>query len=179
MPNLCESNLTVTGPKGDIEAFINFAKKDQTPFSADKFVPMPEEIRSTQPPGQELEMPERVLQEAQANDWYNWSIRNWGTKWDAQEVTMEVTMEVTISPEVTVEATMSHTERDTVSYDFWTPWDPFSNELIAVISAKFPTLNIHFEYTEPMAGFHGHCTAEGGVVLESEITEEEEKEEDE
>ena len=44
MPNWCENDLTVEGPKGAVEEFIKFVA-GESPFDFNKFVPYPEEFK--------------------------------------------------------------------------------------------------------------------------------------
>ena len=66
MPNNCENTLTITGPKADLEAFRQAARKDNNPLEINNFIPMPDSVRNTQR--------ER-----------DWAISAWGTKWGAYE----------------------------------------------------------------------------------------------
>lgn len=66
MPNNCENTLTITGPKEDLEAFRQAARKDKVPFEINNFIPMPDSVRNTPR--------ER-----------DWAISAWGTKWGAYE----------------------------------------------------------------------------------------------
>ena len=59
MPNYCENDLVITGPKADIAAFLDAAHQtdedgDEMPISLKRLVPVPDD----------------------------WRKRNWGTKWD-------------------------------------------------------------------------------------------------
>lgn len=67
MPNWCENDLTVEGPKEAIEEFMAFAE-GESPFDFERFVPRPERYRSGD------------------LDDFDWCIENWGTKWNAFHV---------------------------------------------------------------------------------------------
>jgi hypothetical protein len=67
MPNWCENDLTVEGPKEAIDAFMAFAE-GESPFDFERFVPHPEAYRTGD------------------LDDYDWCIENWGTKWTASYV---------------------------------------------------------------------------------------------
>lgn len=70
MPNWCENELTIIGPKEDIAAFkIKAATSNERVFVFDQFVPKPPEV------------------EAAAYDpiGYKWEHDNWGVKWGASE----------------------------------------------------------------------------------------------
>lgn len=61
MPNDCWNSLLIYGPKKLLEEI-----KEHN-FSFQHFVPMPEEEKE---------------------NWYDWKLENWGTKWDSHDVTI-------------------------------------------------------------------------------------------
>jgi len=63
-------------------------------------------------------------------NWYNWNIREWGTKWD-----------------VATEAFIADEGDDYVVYSFNTAWSPPAYALNA-LSAQYPTLEIMNEWEE-------------------------------
>ena len=69
MPNHCENDLIVSGPKAEIERFIAAAVDPEDGDNAirlDNFVPLPPELLNYE-------------------DEYNWRIEHWGTKWDCYD----------------------------------------------------------------------------------------------
>ena len=71
MPNWCANNFSLSGPREKIEAIYDqITSKDESKGLLDALVPMPQEIRDTFKEGSE------------SQDWYSWSIDNWGTKWE-------------------------------------------------------------------------------------------------
>jgi hypothetical protein len=48
MPNWCENDLYVRGPKEDVEQFLEHARGDEGDFDFNKFIPMPRELFETQ-----------------------------------------------------------------------------------------------------------------------------------
>ena len=77
-------------------------------------------------------------------DWYNWRIRNWGTKWDACEGGMN-------DSEWEIEASF-----DTA----WAPPTPWLEK----VSAKYKRLKFTLEYTEEGMGFEGKAFARDGEM---------------
>jgi hypothetical protein len=70
-------------------------------------------------------------------DWYNWNVRNWGTKWD-----------VAVSDDSKYSnTTMEWTDDDSVMYHFETAWSPVFEALIK-LSEMFPSLEFDYEYEE-------------------------------
>ena len=72
-----------------------------------------------------------------SKDWYDWSVKNWGTKWNACN---------TIFAEDCPE-----------EIQFDTAWSDVRN-LILKLSEKYPELEIEYDYAEEQVGFYtGHC----------------------
>lgn len=78
MPNHITNIITIQAPEGrTIQEVIDFVKGDETKFDFNKLIPMPLEIiASFNTPG--LNPP-----------WYDWSLKNWGTKWNAYQISVE------------------------------------------------------------------------------------------
>ena len=83
-----------------------------------------------------------------SNHWYDWNIRNWGTKWDAGDVEFEQFAD------------------DHIFYRLSTAWSP-PVEAIASLSAQFVTLVFTLEWEEEQ-GFGGVLEFRGGSVEELE-----------
>ena len=78
-------------------------------------------------------------------DWYNWSIENWGTKWDAGE---------------------SGTNQDTenvLDLSFDTAWAP-PTPWLQKVTEKYRKLKFTLEYTEEGMGFEGKAFAKDGEM---------------
>lgn len=84
MPNWCFNTATFEhADRSMLDKLIGAANEGKL---FDTFVPMPEELRNTQSPSE----PDEVLIEKYGySDWYSWSINNWGTKWEAREVSVD------------------------------------------------------------------------------------------
>lgn len=121
MPNWCACTLIVKGQREILENFAAEAyhhgndEVNETPFSFEKFLPTPPELMKNQ-------------------GWYDWRVKNWGTKWDACEVSFD---------------TISETE---IIYNFDTAWGP-PVELFTFIAAMYPTL--HFDLNYDIEGGNG------------------------
>ena len=85
------------------------------------------------------------------DNWYNWNITNWGTKWSAAEVWND-----RIDDDGKVDG---HT-----SYNFDTAWSP-AERVIAALAALFPTLTITHRYCEAGMGFAGEVVYERGSFV--------------
>ncbi len=77
-------------------------------------------------------------------NWYNFNVREWGTKWDARDVDL-----------LEDDETYLH-------YKFDTAWSP-PNEVIAKLAEQNPNLNITLEYREEQ-GWGGEITFTGSSV---------------
>jgi len=84
------------------------------------------------------------------NNWYEWAIRNWGTKWGAYD---------TGEWDVTVDENGNSSAR--VSYN--TAWSP-ATEFFKRASLLFPTLTFDTEYADEGGGFVAATSFENGDV---------------
>ena len=129
------------------------------PFSFEAILPMPAELRDIQSPvtigtkeQQEeyakkhnrpcpwitQEESDRLDELYDNNNWYDWSIENWGVKWDCSDVQ--------------IEDQPSYLE---IKYTFDTPWGP-PQEIYNLLEAKFPEVHISWFWDEPgmeLAGY--------------------------
>ena len=88
------------------------------------------------------------------DNWYNWNINNWGTKWSAAEVWND-----RIDDDGKVDG---HT-----SYNFDTAWSP-AEPVVAALAEKFPTLRIAHRYCEAGMGYAGEVLYADGVEIRRE-----------
>jgi hypothetical protein len=142
MPNWCMNDLSVIGPKGDVEKFIEDVKViedgKELLLSFDKLIPIPEEIKDPNP---------EILSDAQ----YFWSRANWGTKWDL--CAGEVNFDSFDLEDGTLQA----------NYSFDTAWSP-CEAWIKTISPMYPTLTFALEYGEGGMDFQGVLTVTNGEI---------------
>jgi hypothetical protein len=159
MPNWCENDLTVEGPKDAVEEFLKFAE-GESPFDFDRFIPYPEEYRR---PDEIAAAWYREHAERPDADWasrpvdgfnsggYEWCIANWGTKWPARRVDRE-------GPEVGFpEGTLS------VVFHFDTAWSP-PLPVVRKAAELFPSLSFELRYFECRGCFNGMFCCSGGEV---------------
>ena len=86
------------------------------------------------------------------NHWYDWNVRNWGTKWD-----------VAVSHNDEYPDTELTDESETfLAYRFNTAWSP-PIEAITKLSTQYPTLNFNLSYEEE-TGWGGEITLLNGFI---------------
>lgn len=91
------------------------------------------------------------------DDWYNWNIRNWGTKWDV--AVSEGASYVTTS----VEGPVVNGENKVVHYNFETAWSRPVNAL-EKLSEQYPTLLFTLSYEEE-TGWGGEMELLRGKII--------------
>ena len=90
MPNYCNNNIVITGPNSVIDKIEKIANGDKGDL-LQYFYPMPEALKDTTAP-----LPKDATKEEKAkakenlkkygyDNWYDWRVENWGTKWDIME----------------------------------------------------------------------------------------------
>ena len=170
MPNWCWNNLEITGDEIQLREFvekstINIEKNDE--FSFNGTHPMPKEFNGIHTgattingvqykqwreiDGKKIPVTDKEMKAYKDkyghDNWYDWSINNWGTKWDACE------------PHI------NHNDIDFFSLTFDTAWSP-PIEWISNIMEDFPDLCFNLEYDEPGCAFGGHLQAQWEILWE-------------
>jgi hypothetical protein len=140
MPNWCLNRLQVNGPPDTVAEFLAATSDHEGFLSFDKLVPMPVDLRDA----------------ANGDQWYDWSIEHWGTKWDTVGAEPVLADPITPhDPDTPVGCTQIH-------WDFSTAWAPPSPWL-ATTAPSWPTLTFHLWYDEPGMGFAGLDAFAGGA----------------
>ena len=128
MPNWCENKVEVYGEIHDIIEWKAFVKSDTCEFDFNKIIPMPKELEETVK-GSEHVPSKELIEKYGADNWYDWRIFNWGTKWDVNDVQIEE-------------------ETDYMQYSFDTAWSP-PDGIHSKLKEKFPDLSITWFWNEP------------------------------
>ena len=155
MPNWCQNEVTViASDREQAEAFVNFIKYEQNYFSFDRVIPMPDDLKGTRSPATIVsqeeydkwledsnpnikrylkpitqEMSDRFKKEYGCDNWYDWTNKNWGTKWD------------TDCGEIDID------DFGRVEYKFDTAWGP-PKPIYKALRELFPKLEISWFYRE-------------------------------
>tara|TARA_E500000331_G_scaffold176950_1_gene170619 strand:+ start:1227 stop:1847 length:621 start_codon:yes stop_codon:yes gene_type:complete len=85
MPNWCNNNVEISGPKkviDQIEKIVDEKKNKKGQGLLDWMCPMPKELRQVEADGTERK---DFIKKYGHSDWYGWANDNWGTKWDIHE----------------------------------------------------------------------------------------------
>lgn len=153
MPNWCYNHLEVYEDKKTIKKISDWYKK----YESNKtkvglfglFYPLPKALRDSTFPVSKSNT--TLKKKFGADNWYEWSLANWGVKWDASEVELL-------------------DERATgLSLRFQTPWGP-PIEFYEKLKKDFPNLNIFSSYTEEgmsFAGVYNSNTGDESIDIES------------
>ena len=164
MPNWCHNRVSFSGTTEDIENLVATLEGEDTRFDFNKVIPMPAELAGNASPvkafktkaevdeynSQKLmggfEMGKAIthakhtalLKKYAHADWYNWSIENWGCKWNNGD-------DIAIEDE----------EEGYIRYSFETPWGP-PEGIYHKLVAEFPEVDISWFYDEPGMQFSGY-----------------------
>ena len=90
MPNYCNNNIVITGPNSVIDKIEKIANGDKGDL-LQYFYPMPKALQDTTAPLQkdatkeEKAKAKENLKKYGYDNWYDWRVENWGTKWDCME----------------------------------------------------------------------------------------------
>lgn len=100
MPNWTQNHVAFEGSKEKIIELKELFASDERVFDFNKILPMPEESDDFKKDGSL-----NAEDMDKGNNWYAWSIKNWGTKWNAVDSHLDVD------------------NGDRLEYSFRTAWD--------------------------------------------------------
>ena len=84
MPNWIQTHIKVNGKKEKVQEIFDtvqsIGQDGKKYFDLNKIFPMPKEIKDTE--NKVLKINKTLVKKYGANDWYEWSVKNWGTKWN-------------------------------------------------------------------------------------------------
>jgi hypothetical protein len=131
MPNDCTNILTISASsKEELDKIIELVRGDDRPLSFNSIVPTPEEEKE---------------------NWYNWRIENWGTKWDAYEFHDDEFLRL---------------GDEEAKIGFMTAWSPPA-PAIKELSAQFPQAIITLFYYELGMDFCGEAVYSNAEVIDN------------
>ena len=167
MPNWCRNILNVSGDEAAVAEFASKLTENELgepTLSFNAFVPMPEELAGISRGGRQIDgeyvrhwrevvddktgervavkVDQAALREKYGHsDWYEWSIANWGTKWDANDADASV-------------------EPGRVYASFDTAWGP-PVEFVVKLQDLYPDLEIELDFLETGMAIYGKLEADG------------------
>jgi len=138
MPNWCNNRVEIYGYDNDEElrAFKALVTSEKSKFDFNKILPMPEELTDTVKGSNHVPSKE-LIEKYGYDNWYDWRVENWGTKWELDE-------DVQVSD-----------DGEYIKYDFETAWAP-PEGIYHAIREKFPDLEVSWFYDEPGMEFAGY-----------------------
>lgn len=148
MPNWVDNACSFEhATKEDIEKIIEVMSVEDG-ISFQKLVPMPHELDITSPANTEEEkrQAKENMKKYGAPDWYQWRLKNWGTKWDACNGYIN-------------------------SYGFGcqTAWS-MPDEFMVKLSKKFPNVGFRIRWADEDMGYNvGEVLFENGEITETNI----------
>ena len=119
MPNWCDCDLTIEGPKERLEGFLGEVESEESLFDFVRIVPYPETFREldrlaaewlSKPPEERTDPPPK---DGFNKGGYYWCVEHWGTKWPASGVGLDRD----VWPE-------NSESSGSVSFHFSTAWSP-------------------------------------------------------
>jgi hypothetical protein len=143
MPNWCDNSLTIQGTRKELSKLrkeVEITNSEATDehgesvFSCHKVIPRPT---------------------SEDQNWYDWNITNWGSKWDIKEVWRNE----------------DWWETGELNYTFLTAWSPVV-DVVATLSAKYKSLTFTYTYSETGSDYWGEheykkgkeVSCEGGAI---------------
>lgn len=172
MPNWCECELTVSGPKERLEEFQEKVAGEEGALDANKIIPYPGVLVFLDKRNSFEARPPELSAEVKAEEaqlmlegalegydmhrdgfnqgGYDWCIANWGTKWGFCEINGPILEE---RPRVSK-----------LHYSFETAWSP-PEPLIKKMGEMFPDLSFKLKYWEGGAGYRGELHIHKGEVV--------------
>ena len=109
MPNHCYQQVEIHGPRFLVKELYNHLTKTDPQF-CQLIVPMPFE---------QWLAPKTKWQGYEVEGWYDWRVKNWGTKWDVVDV--DATQPLTIHDD---EDTDPANMNASFVFNCWTAWSP-------------------------------------------------------
>jgi hypothetical protein len=121
MPNWCSNRATISGPAPVIQEITDILNEENPELLA-------------------WMVPEPKYEGDQ--DWYNWRVNNWGSKWDISDVYFE-----------------HQAEEDQIQFSFSTAWGPCVEAFHTWAQGRASA--VHLEYWEPGMAFAGRVSYDG------------------
>lgn len=144
MPNYCHNTLIFNSDKDTILQLKSDIINNDNMLSFEKLLPTPVELITKNIKSNDELL---ILQQKYGYDnWYNWRIANWGTKWDA------------------IDSVINFEDQNNINISFETAWCPPMNWLFYTIE-KYNKLNVTIKFIDEMGGLIGLYKIENGETV--------------
>lgn len=140
MPNWCQNRIVVQHENSaQISELVNVIENSEGLFNS--IIPMPKEIY------QSTILSQEVGHFASQNmpSWYDWSVKNWGTKWDADNILIDAK------------------DNNRLTLFFQTAWSPPIPICIHMLEKDF---QVSLHYVEYGMNFGGYFKGQGSTIEE-------------
>jgi len=141
MPNHCFNRVTISVGNADsqnlavlVDALKN--EEEETCFDLNAIEPMPLELDNSKEEVDEVTKA-KYKRDFGADNWYDWRVLHWGTKWNTYDCTLEVE------------------EDNYVVFAFMTAWSP-PRGAIEILREQCPDFHIRAFYDEPTMEIGGY-----------------------
>tara|TARA_B100001057_G_scaffold478355_1_gene548680 strand:+ start:410 stop:1057 length:648 start_codon:yes stop_codon:yes gene_type:complete len=151
MPNWCLNTVEFIGSPSKIEKIRKAVEEDDGLFQS--LIPMPTELKDTVSGSEsaksdwQKENAGRLYMKHGADNWYDWNVNNWGTKWDASEICID---------DISID--FKDPSSSSIQVSFQTAWSPptrFYDALLEKMNEKRNHFSINATYYEPGVNFMG------------------------
>lgn len=157
MPNWVSIKLKCEGNKEDISSLKQLVRQEDQPFSFNKIIPQPEGLYLGDVPSKPTPEMEESYKTTGYYSWYDFSVKSWGTKWDACSVSL-------------VEDTPIR-----IVYTFDTAWS-YPDPVFIKLAEMFPNVTFNTACYEESGAFAGYQTYQGGVETRDDVVDSLDKE---
>jgi Ferredoxin-like domain in Api92-like protein len=164
MPNWCDCDLYIKGPKDHLEEFLKSVRSEDSLFDFGQLVPYPryylelDQVADAWRKKPPEERTEPCPLDGYNQGGYGWCIRHWGTKWNAVEVQEGKRAKEWRRHDTTFQRVVLH---------FQTAWSP-PLPVIVRASQCCPELVFDLRFFECGAAFQGRLICKHGEVTHDE-----------
>lgn len=148
MPNWCENEVLIEGDSKTLDFIQTVSGYSDLPFSMEAFKPTPplllENKSGISEDGNAIGQAILGNTDYEYDNWYEWRIANWGTKWDIADLQVDRTEHI-------------------IFLDYNTAWAP-NVSFWTYFSKLYPSVKITHSYLEEGVGFIGQASYEDGEV---------------
>ena len=140
MPNHCANRIEIQGEAKDVKKVKKFLQGEDTCFDFNNILPMPKELENTLVPVPDPKSfkNRRLRKLHNVDNWYDWRILHWGTKWNSYD------------------GEIDDKNDEYIVYRFDTAWSP-PTPVIEALREKFKDISVSAFFDEPgmeIAGYY-------------------------